>query len=282
MSVADNLNVVKIQRIITDLYFVKISFRLHNDLFKLLKMPSIAKPHATQRASRQSYHHGALRQTLIDATELLLAERGPEGFSLREIARRSGVSAAAPAYHFTDSEGLLSVVATMAFEALQIELEEGRKRGGDDPVARLREQGVGYVRFALRYPGRFKLMFRNGFRQDVELSRAARSAYVALEDSVRALLDMPANATLDAVARRTLWSIWSVVHGFAHLALAGQFNPPPEGDAGALALTSSQKVALLTQHNLLIEVLPAMLEQQLAAWARPGYRPGCAAAPPRG
>ena len=64
------------------------------------------------------YHHGALRQALIDATEALLAEKGADGFSLREVARRAGVSAAAPAHHFGDASGLLTAVATLGFEGL--------------------------------------------------------------------------------------------------------------------------------------------------------------------
>src|SRR5690242_13821494 len=105
-------------------------------------------------SNRASYHHGALRQALIDATESLLAERGLDGFSLREVARRSGVSPAAPAHHFGDAQGLLTAVATLAFDGLTEALRAGNARGGDDPVARLREQGVGYVGFALRFPGR--------------------------------------------------------------------------------------------------------------------------------
>lgn len=235
-------------------------------------MPTIAKSSATSQVPRHSYHHGDLRQTLIDATEQLLAERGPEGFSLREVARRSGVSAAAPAHHFGDSEGLLAAVATTAFEALFVEIEAGRVRGGDDPVARLREQGVGYVRFALRYPGRFKLMFRNGLGPDLALSQASHSAYVALEDSVRALLGKPEGAPLDAAARRAFWSIWSVVHGFAHLALAGQFDVRPEGFGATSVGAESRDASIPWEQSLLVEVLPAMLEQQLAAWAPPGNR----------
>ena len=91
------------------------------------------------------YHHGALREALIDATESLLAEKGPESFSLREVARRAGVSPAAPAHHFGDASGLLTVVATLGFEGLAAALREAEARGGRDPRARLREQGAAYV-----------------------------------------------------------------------------------------------------------------------------------------
>lgn len=174
---------------------------------------------------RTAYHHGALRQALIDATELLLAERGAEGFSLREVARRSGVSPAAPAHHFGDAQGLLSAVATLAFDGLAEALEAGNRRGGDDPLARLREQGIGYVEFALRFPGRFGLMFCKGWRQTCAgLQRSADAAFALLEDGVRDLYGVPRGAALDAAQHRAVLSTWSVVHGFAHLAIDGQLD----------------------------------------------------------
>ncbi len=207
---------------------------------------------------RHGYHHGDLRAALIDGADALLAERGAEGFSLRELARRVGVSPAAPAHHFGDSEGLLVAVATAAFEGLAAALEAGNARGGRDPVARLREQGVGYVGFALSHPGRFALMFRGGLRADAALEDAGRRAFMVLERGVRDLLHLPADAALAPAQWQVLLAIWSVVHGFAHLALAGQFKR---------ALPGTGPQALLAQ------VLPGLLQQQLAAFApRPASR----------
>jgi len=186
--------------------------------------PSLKRPDPP-RAERDTYHHGALRQALIDATDALLAERGVAGFSLREVARRSGVSPAAPAHHFGDAQGLLEAVATLAFEGLTAALEAGNARGGSDPGARLREQGVEYVAFARRHPGRFGLMFRAGVACGPELERASHAAFTALENGVRDLFGVPRGTPLDAAQREALVGIWSVVHGYAHLALAGQFSP---------------------------------------------------------
>ncbi|HEX2542633.1 MAG TPA: TetR/AcrR family transcriptional regulator [Caldimonas sp.] len=202
---------------------------------------------------RDGYHHGALREALIEAAESVLAERGLQGFSLREVARRSGVSPAAPAHHFGDADGLLRAVATLAFDGLTAALEAGNARGGGDPVARLREQGVGYVGFALRYPGRFGLMFRTGLTRDDALERSAHAAFMALEQGVRDLFAVPAGVPLAPMQRSALMSIWSVVHGFAHLTLAGQLAhvaPPGGRDA------------------MLRGVLAPMLELQLNALAR--------------
>ena len=226
-------------------------------------MPAKSKPKPAPRrpapaAVRDAYHHGALREALIEAAEAVLAERGPEGFSLREVARRSGVSPAAPAHHFGDAAGLLAAVATAAFDGLTAALEAGNQRGGDDPVACLREQGVGYVGFALRHPGRFGLMFRCGLQKTEALERSGHAAFMVLENAVRRLYGVSAAAALTPPQSHALLSIWSVVHGFAHLALAGQFDSmtPPGGGRDVL----------------LRETLAAMLDQQLAALVPPAAK----------
>jgi AcrR family transcriptional regulator len=89
---------------------------------------SNARSRPARAQAREGYHHGALREALIEASEALLAERGLEGFSLREVARRSGVSPAAPAHHFGDADGLLAAVATQAFDGLTAALEAGNAR----------------------------------------------------------------------------------------------------------------------------------------------------------
>ena len=140
------------------------------------------------------------------------------------MARRSGVSPAAPAHHFGDAAGLLTAVATLAFDGLTAALEAGNARGRDDPVARMREQGVGYVGFALRYPGRFGLMFRPDIAKDEALEARALATFAVLESGVRDLYGVPAATPLGPVQWNALLSLWSIVHGFAHLALAGKFD----------------------------------------------------------
>jgi AcrR family transcriptional regulator len=208
----------------------------------------------TTPPARQGYHHGALRQALIDATDSLLAERGVAGFSLREVARRSGVAPSAPAHHFGDTAGLLDAVAATAFAALAQALEAGNTRGGGDPVARLREQGVGYVGFALRYPERFNLMFRSTAQPSETLKAKAGAAFGVLENGVRRLYGAPEDAPLTATQQLTLLTLWSVVHGFAHLAIAGQLDHFA-GEAG--------------RDELVRRTLAPMLQQQVAALAAP-------------
>lgn len=172
-----------------------------------------------------TYHHGDLRQALIDATESLLADKGPEGFALREVARRAGVSPAAPAHHFGDASGLLTAVATIGFDGLASALREGEARGGRDPRRSLREQGIAYVAFAMRFPGRFRLMFRDALRaDDPELQRAGNDAFSVLEHGVRAAFAIPPGRPLGDKAWTALLALWSAVHGYAHLTIAGRLD----------------------------------------------------------
>jgi AcrR family transcriptional regulator len=171
------------------------------------------------------YHHGTLREALIEATEGLLAERGADGFSLREVARRAGVSPAAPAHHFGDAAGLLTAVATAGFAGLTDALERGDARGAGDPRAALREQGLAYVRFALRHPGRFRLMFRSqALHAEPALLAQADAAFEVLARGVRALWGVPDAAAMQPLHWQAVLGMWSLVHGYAHLAIAGKFD----------------------------------------------------------
>lgn len=187
---------------------------------------------ARQRVSR-SYHHGQLRQALIEAAEAILAESGVDALTLRAAARHAGVSPAAPAHHFGSLQGLLTEVAILGFEALAAELEAGNARGGADPAARLREQGLGYVRFALAHPGRFLLMFRKELldREQPRLKAAGARAFALLAEVVRAVRGLGTAPPLAGEDRAFLLLAWSTVHGFAHLALEGQLDPMAQGQA---------------------------------------------------
>jgi AcrR family transcriptional regulator len=171
-------------------------------------------------AAPAPYHHGDLRAALIEATEVLLAERGIEGFTLREVARRAGVSPAAPLHHFGSAAGLLTEVSILGFEELTRSLRAGTAAGGSDPARRLRGQGMGYVRFALAYPGRFQLMFRKDrLTQDERLKEAGDAAFVELELAVRDYTGWGREKPLNRATQATVLAAWSTVHGFAHLAL---------------------------------------------------------------
>src|ERR1700683_623749 len=103
--------------------------------------------------AKRPYHHVELKQTLLDAAVALIAEVGPQAFTLREVARRAGVSHNAPYRHFKDKEDLLAAVATGGFDRLTRALAAAGPKAS--PLDRLRLSGVAYVDFAMRYPRHF-------------------------------------------------------------------------------------------------------------------------------
>jgi AcrR family transcriptional regulator len=167
------------------------------------------------------YHHGDLRQALLDAAVQAILEVGPAAVSLRDLARRTGVSHAAPAHHFGDKAGLLTAVATDGFRRLAATLGEAYQATGN-----FLEVGVAYVRFAVTHRAHFEVMFRPELyhTDDPELVRA--------RDAARALLYPPAAEAANeggADDVRAAVAAWSLVHGLATLWL-NQNLPPQLGD----------------------------------------------------
>lgn len=186
------------------------------------KQVSFSKPSAgiTRPRSEPGYHHGELQEALIAASEAILAEQGAEGFTLREAARRAGVSPAAPSHHFGNAQGLLTEVAIRGYDALADDLRKAvsDKRGARE---KLHAQGMAYVEFALRHPGRFQMMFANKrlVADDARLREASRAAGGEFEVVVAELVGgTPKQAKTAAAAA------WSTVHGFAKLALEEKFG----------------------------------------------------------
>lgn len=168
----------------------------------------------------------------MTAAEALIEERGLDRFSLRETARRAGVSPAAPAHHFGDARGLLTAIAAEGFRALGDALEAAD--AGEDRRARVMAQGGAYVRFALARPARFSLMWRKAIldNDDPALDEAGRRAFQILDSAVRGEIAGRTGPRDPALAPSI--ACWSMVHGFALLALDGAFGS--DEDAPALAV----------------------------------------------
>ena len=166
---------------------------------------------------KSAYHHGDLRSALIEAGLAVLAEEGdPAALSLREAARRAGVSAMAPYRHFADKDALLAAIATIGFERLAAVLRVADAAAA--PLAALRAQGVAYVAFACANPALFRLMFGAGAPAKAnELAAAANASFKLLADRVASIV--PPHEAVD----RTL-ADWSLVHGLAMLAVDGQLD----------------------------------------------------------
>jgi AcrR family transcriptional regulator len=165
-----------------------------------------------------SYHHGDLRTALLKASGEILEEQGLATLSLREAARRAGVSHNAPYRHFPDRNSLLAALAAEGFGLLD---QAVRKRPEGD-------MGLGYVEFALAHPQRFRLMFGGQLRFDdyPELRAQAEGTYSNLQ---RVFADLGADAAFAAAAA------WSLVHGLANLMLDGHFARGQSESGGASA-----------------------------------------------
>src|ERR1700754_3450754 len=111
---------------------------------------------ANSSEQRDTYHHGDLKRALTEAALGLVAEKGPKGFTLREVARRAGVSAAAPYRHFADKAQLLAAAATQGFVLLHEALAEAGER--DDLPTRDLDMGRAYVRWAVAHPDYYQVM----------------------------------------------------------------------------------------------------------------------------
>src|SRR5262245_27450164 len=108
------------------------------------------------RDMERGYHHGRLPQALLKATAKLIAEQGVAALSLREVARRAGVSHGAPAHHFRDKAGLLTALATQGFELFTAAQCAARDGAGDDPLRRFGATGYAYVQFAIEHRAHFE------------------------------------------------------------------------------------------------------------------------------
>jgi AcrR family transcriptional regulator len=165
------------------------------------------------------YHHGNLPRALLDAAIQAILEVGPAAVSLRDLARRAGVSHAAPAHHFGDKAGLLTAVAADGFRRLAATLGETYQATGS-----FLELGVAYVRFAVTHRAHFEVMFRP------ELYHTDDPELIQAREQARSLLYPPAAEAANRPdgddALRAGVAAWSLVHGLATLWL--NQNLPPE------------------------------------------------------
>ena len=177
---------------------------------------------------RAGYHHGRLKEALIEAARRLAAERGIAGVSLAEIAKRVGVTAAAPYRHFADRDALMSELARRGFAQFADELLAAWDGGTPDPVAAARRMGEAYLAFARREPGLYASMFGQAAALDAPASGAAADR--ALDALRRAASAMLARAGApQADARALAMQIWSLAHGVAMLTISGHLAPGRAG-----------------------------------------------------
>ena len=196
---------------------------------------------------KQGYHHGDLRNALVSEGLKLLEQEGQPDFTLRDLARRVGVSAAALYAHFADKGALLAAIATAGFiqlkEALEVTL------GGDsDPMDQFLHMGWAYVRFGIERPALYKLMFAS---EDLP---AKCNAYPELEAAAETAFDL-LTGMLERLQRRGLvragdpeadgLSVWAHVHGLTSLIITGRVECAVEPTPTPAAVVSSSLMTLL-------------------------------------
>ncbi|WP_232661593.1 TetR/AcrR family transcriptional regulator [Pseudonocardia sp. TRM90224] len=179
------------------------------------------------------YHHGDLRRALLDSALEAVAEHGPVAISLRDVARRAGVSHAAPTHHFGDKTGLLTALATEGWTGLADDLARTADRGQD-----FAELGVTYVLFATSHPAHFAVMRAPGLVRgdDPELSAAQNRAGELLRTGA-AQHRNPAAASDPTTALAG----WALVHGLSVLLLEGAVDPPG-GNVADLARSITKRL----------------------------------------
>lgn len=170
------------------------------------------------------YHHGALFESLVDAAAAVLESDGLEALSLREVARRAGVSTAAPYHHFADKQALLVALAIDGFDELEAALTRATAKA-KTPRARLQAVADGYLRFAKQRPALYQLMFSPllaGARGEGALFEASQRALAVLRGAV---VSGKQGDGVDVLLA------WALGHGVASLAELGLFGTPRNADA---------------------------------------------------
>ncbi|MFK8250334.1 TetR/AcrR family transcriptional regulator [Ancylobacter terrae] len=166
----------------------------------------------------RGYHHGNLREALMQAALELIAERGTAGATFAEAARRAGVSPAAPYRHFRDRDELIAAVATSGFERFAEALKAGWGGGRPSAAAAFERMGRAYLAFAHDNAAYYTAMFESGLPSDAtpDLARAGQDAFAVLRAAAEGLVaDMPAASRPPAMM--IALHIWALAHGVAAL-----------------------------------------------------------------
>jgi AcrR family transcriptional regulator len=204
--------------------------------------------------ARPAYHHGDLKEALLTAAEAVLDDRGLHGFTLRECARRAGVSHAAPKHHFGDVRGVLTEIAARGFHQLNRRLRSKLRAAGADLDAQFAATSDAYVGFAEAHPEHFRIMFRSDL-VDVcapSLMGAALETFTELTNVIRRQRGEPDIDATSLQACMTSTQLindiligWCHIHGYAHLKLEGQLTMIPKALQKQMLNTASHRLAML-------------------------------------
>lgn len=169
-------------------------------------------------SGRRGYHHGNLREALLDAALELIAAKGPAGFTIAEAARLAGVSPAAPYRHFRDADALLAEVALRGFERLAEALTKAWNGGQPNPVTAFEDMGRAYLAFARNEPAYYAAMFDSRIATEAHpgLQAASDRAFQVLRDAAEVVsAAFPKERRPPALM--IALHVWAMSHGIASL-----------------------------------------------------------------
>lgn len=203
---------------------------------------------------KKAYHHGDLKNALIEAGADILAKDGVSGLSLRKVAQKAGVSHAAPYAHFADKQALIAAISTDGYRRLYEALAATTQQYADDPARQLIEGAWAYVQFALNDTDYFKITLSGAIEKEkdypafVEISQRSFALVVQIVEACqRAKVLKPGPADLIAVG------VWSLIHGFVLLILEDQISHT------VLDRHSLREMLVLTLNQITrVELTPAM------------------------
>lgn len=256
--VKQNLYSVKIAAIRVRKEFKMAKTSRENKVIRpALRMRKVVKAAAERPAGRRRasgdtpYHHGDLREALLQAAGRVLERDGLAGLTLRAVAREAGVSHAAPTHHFGDLTGLVSELAAIGFRQFNAAMRAAVASGVTLPEKGL-ANAKAYVAFAQAHPGMYALMFRSNERLDHSrpaLHEASEAAFAGLAGAVAAhRQEQISKDSLSLDQAAFIARNWSLVHGFTMLLLDGSLSDIlhrlPEGTTAETLLDAMMRAAM--------------------------------------
>ncbi len=194
---------------------------------------------------RQTYHHGNLREALIKAGLRAVAEDGPDGFSLRGVATRAGVTASAVYRHFRDKDELLAAIAAECWERLAATMADAVTRAdGGDSLERFRQTGIASVQFAVAHPEHFRAMTVPGLRERLPAEQRAGLNSLLAQQRRDLEAGQAAGEIADIPIDELLLAANALVHGLAHMIVEGQLGDVDAKRATELAIAATGAIGV--------------------------------------
>lgn len=193
---------------------------------------------------KKQYHHGNLREALIKAGLRAVAEDGPEGFSLRGVASRAGVTPSAVYRHFRDKDELLAAIAAECAERLSTTVADALAGAGDDTLGRFRQVGIAYVRFAVAHPEHFRALAVPGLLSRLPADQQAQLEAQKAEQRRALEAAQAAGEIADIPVDELMLTANALVYGLAHLIVEGQLGKIDAARATELAIAVTGTVGI--------------------------------------